>query len=129
MIKNPFQLFILQALTIPLVIGVFKLPAEKATLSLAANGIFWFVALTTISYKGLFQKLIGLSGLQFLITAVLPVTLLRILSWKGDFNSSQLLGATGAQWHAYSNVSFMIMLLTSLTLNLWIKFKSVQSSS
>jgi len=125
MLKSPLRLFIIQVLTIPLVIGVFKLPAEKAVLSLLANGIFWLISLLTLSYQGLFKKIIIISGLQFLITAVIPVTILRYLSWGGDFSSSTFLGVVGALWHSYSNLSFSLMLVTSLILSLWIKFNKV----
>jgi len=123
MLTSPFRLFLIQALTIPLVIGIFKLPAEKPVLSLIANGVFWLIALLTISYRGPLKLIIMISGLQFLITSVLPVTILRFTSWGGDFSTSTFLGIAGAHWHSYSNKSFSAMMLTSLLITLWLKFK------
>lgn len=123
MLKHPIPLLIIQVLTIPLVLGIFRLPAEKAILSLAANVVFWIIGLLTISYRGPYKNIIMIAGLQFLITSVIPVTILRYLSWGGDFNTSVFLGVAGAQWHSYSNKSFMVMLLVSLGVILWLKFK------
>lgn len=123
MLKHPIPLLIIQALTIPLVIGIFRLPAEKAILSLAANIVFWIIGLFTVTYKGPYKNIIMIAGLQFLVTSVIPVTVLRYLSWGGDFNTSVFFGIAGAQWHSYSNKSFILMLLASLGVSLWLKFK------
>lgn len=123
MLKNPIPLLVIQLLTIPLVVGIFSLPAEKAILSLAANAVFWIIGLLTISYKGPYKNIIIIAGLQFLVTSVIPVTVLRYLSWGGDFNTSVFLGIAGVQWHSYSNKSFTVMLLASLGVILWLKFK------
>lgn len=123
MLKHPIPLLIIQALTIPLVLGIFRLPAEKAILSLAANVVFWIITLLTVTYKGPYKKIIMIAGLQFLVTSVIPVTILRYLSWGGDFNTSVFMGIAGAQWHSYSNKSFILMILASLGVSLWLKFK------
>lgn len=108
--KNPRLLLVLQLLAIPIVIGIFKLPAEKKWLSLFANGIFLTTALITMTFQGERRSLVRIAGLQFLALAVLPITLLRIISWSKDFNTESLLGLSGKQWHSFSNLSFMLML-------------------
>jgi len=127
MLKSPIRLLLIQVMTIPLVIGIFRLPMEKAKLSLIANGVFWCLALLTLSYRGPLQKWIQLSGLQFLLLAVVPVTILRYLSWGGDFNTSAFLGVTGAQWHSYSNISYSLLLLVSFCISLGIKLNLFNS--
>lgn len=111
--KSPLKLLIIQILIIPLVILIFKFPAEKRWLSLLANSLFIGISILTIRYSGVFKNSIRLSGLQFLIGAVLPVTILRFISWNTDFSTTLFLGVSGYGWHKISNYSFMVMLLFS----------------
>ncbi len=113
--KSPLRLLILQLLAIPIVIVIFKLPFEKPTLSIFANIVFWTIGLISLRYSGPNRIPVLLTSLQFLFTAVLPVTILRYISWGGDFNTSSILGVTGASWHSYSNISYSIFLLGSIT--------------
>lgn len=127
--NNPLRLLMIQILTIPLVILVFKLPGEKATLSLIANTIFWLIGVLTVIYRGPLRLLILLAGIQFLLTSVLPVSLLRYKSWGGDFNSSTLFGIAGSQWHSYSNISFMVMICASIAVYFITFLQKKQTSS
>lgn len=109
--KSPFLILLIQIIIIPIIILIFKIPAEKPLLSIFANAIFMIVGLITLLYRGKGKILILISGLQFLFTAVIPISILRILSWGKDFNNTSLLGLTGAQWHSYSNYSYLFLLL------------------
>lgn len=113
-VRNPFKLLVLQIIAIPLVILVFRLPAEKQLLSLIANVIFLAISMVTIFYRGLYKNWIRFAGAQFLFLAVLPITVLRVLSWNGDFNNAMLMGVQGRQWHHYSNQSFLLMVLVTI---------------
>jgi hypothetical protein len=115
--KKLMVLLGIQLAVIPVVILIFKIPYEKRVLSLLANAVFVMVGIATLSYGGYHQWFIRMAGLQFLATAVLPITILRIISWEADFNTSSLLGITGAQWHRYSNISFSLLVgMTLLSL-------------
>lgn len=114
--KDMKKLFLLQVLVIPLVMLIFKLPAEKRWLSLAANGVFWCIAVLTISARGSARKPIMLAGMQFLLLAVIPITILRVLSWNDDFNTAEIVGITGKQWHSLSNISFLVMMAVTLVM-------------
>lgn len=118
-----YQLLVAQLLTIPLVILIFKLPAEKKVLSLFANILFWSIGLLTLLYKGSDKKWINLLGLQFIVLAVLPISILRITSWNSDFNTETLLGLSGAEWHSSSNLSFLVMLIGTFGFVVWRKMK------
>jgi hypothetical protein len=125
-LKSSVRLLILQLCVIPLVIFIFRLPFEKKVLSLFANGVFLMTATLTLFYSGTFQKWIRIAGVQFLLFAVLPITILRILSWNADFNESSLFGVSGRQWHASSNISFLIMLVVTLVVVIQSRLKSLQ---
>ncbi len=124
--KTTLKLLLCQVLTIPIVILIFKLPAEKKVLSLIANGVFWSIGLLTLFYKGTDKKWINLLGLQFLVFAVLPISVLRVLSWNSDFNTESFLTITGAQWHSTSNLSFMLMLLGTFAFSILRRLKPLQ---
>lgn len=112
--RKPHYLLIVQVLVIPLVILIFKMPAEKKILSLIANGVFWLTGLITVFYRGPYSGWAKLGGLQFLLLAVIPISILRFLSWNTDFNKESLLGVTGSEWHAFSNTVFLLMIGVSV---------------
>ena len=108
--RKPINLFIFQILVIPIVIFIFKMPAEKKVLSLFANGVFWVTGIVTLMYRGPFAKWSRIAGTQFLVLAVLPISILRFMSWESEFNQESLIGLRGSQWHSLSNIFFMVMI-------------------
>lgn len=124
--KNPRFLLLWQLIVIPLIILIFKLPGEKKWLSLLANGVFLMTALLAITFRGQRRVLLFFAGLQFLLAAVLPISVLRIISWKGEFNTETLFGITGRQWHSFSNLSFLVMVIITAFASLRLSLKGFQ---
>ena len=121
--KNHNKLLLMQILVVPIVIILFKMPAEKKVLSLFANGVFLTIALLTVLFQGRGKLWIQLVGWGFLLGSVAPIIVLRIQSWNSDFNSSLLLGWTGAQWHSFSNINFLVMLVVTLFVSIFVKIR------
>lgn len=126
--KNARLLFLIQCLVIPIVIIIFRMPAEKRVLSLIANSVFLTVSLLAMTFCGPQKIWVRAAGWQFLLVAVLPITTLRIMTWNGDFKSETLFGIAGEQWHAFSNYSFLLMMLITLMSTLIWSLKLFQRS-
>lgn len=110
MLRTPSLLLVFQMLAIPMVLGLFRLPIDKAVISLMASAVFLTIALVTIFYAGPYKRIVRVAGFQFLFIAVIPVLILRIKSWGNDFNTTLLLGGEGRDWHKIANISYLLML-------------------
>ncbi|MEY4615263.1 MAG: hypothetical protein RJB66_223 [Pseudomonadota bacterium] len=123
---NPRSLLLWQLIVIPLIILIFKLPGEKKWLSLLANGVFLTTALLAITFRGQQRRFLVFAGFQFLFAAVLPISVLRLVSWQGDFNTETFFGITGSQWHSFSNLSFLLMMTLTAFATLRVSLKGFQ---
>lgn len=100
------------------VLALFASIHEKQLAAVFAGGLFILSPLLVLTNEIRQQKLIlalksfSVWGcLQFLILSALPVFLLRVTNWGVPFDQLSMLGVAGPDWHRFSNISFLLMLL------------------
>lgn len=107
------------------VMGVFKLPITKEWASVMATSAFVIFSLLGLFYRGERAMVIRGVSLQFLVLAVLPILYLRLRSWgQGDFNDYSLMGIKAREWHRWSRISFILIVLVGL--GVWRKSLSIK---
>lgn len=124
--RNPYGYYLLvQVLTIPLVMLIFKLIADRKIASLVASFVFISVSLGIMAAEfrnfRFERKIFWLAGLQFFLLFVVPIFLLRVINWSEDFSSLHWGPISGPWLHRFSNFSDLLWMVVNLME--WWRFK------
>lgn len=111
--KNLKSLYILlgvELLTIPAVIIIFKLIADRKIAALVAACFFIIIPAVALWKITDTSKIFTAAHWQFLVLFALPIFILRITHWSQEFDTIEFMGVAAASLHKYSNISFGVML-------------------
>ena len=102
-----------ELLIVLLIMGIFKLIPDRPTAGLVAGSVFFVSTLLVIGLEWKFVRkwtwaLSG--GVVFFVFAVLPILVMRYLSWGIPFEEARLFGISGGIWHRASNYLYLLML-------------------
>lgn len=121
MLQNPltrYKLFLYFELAVVIgVMAIFRFtqdPAQRPTAGLVAGGLFLASTLVVLilewrAARAWTGTMIG--AMVFLVGSVLPVLILRLVSWGVPFDEAELFGVTGAFLHRSSNLVFLLFLV------------------
>lgn len=109
-----YSFLFLELFVVVAVIVIFRLMTDRPTAGVVAGTLFLVSTLFVLFWewrqaRRITGALIG-AGLFFL-GGVLPILLLRALSWGQDFEQAQLLGIPSGIWHRTSNLFFLFFLV------------------
>lgn len=111
--KNLIYAFLLEVLTLPLVILIFKFVEPRKIAGLLAGN--WFLVLAIIvyllikDYPGRSYARWGL--LAHVLLATLPLLILRLVFWNLEFSEISIFGISGTLIHRTSEKVFLLLVL------------------
>lgn len=112
---NQYALFmILEILTVPIVISVFKLVEPKKVAAVLAGSLF--VSLGFFIYSKSFRARKSLSlyfSFAHLFFLSLPMLIKRVFYWNSDFNEILFYGVPGPSFHKFSEAFFIVLFTAS----------------
>ena len=118
MLKNPirrYSVFMgIELLVVLIVMGLFKVVSDLALGGLIAGAVFLLSTLVILVIEWKIRRawtmaLIG--GLIFFLGGVLPILLLRLMTWGEPFKAAQIGPITGDFLHRTSNFLYLIFLV------------------
>ncbi len=116
--KNPvkrYSLFLsLQFVVVIAVILIFRLIEDRAIGGLVAGAVFVTSTLLVLMIEWRAERKItwALAGaLVFYVGGVLPILILRAISWGANFNASEMIGLSGKTLHQSSSLFFLVYLI------------------
>lgn len=121
MFKDPvsrYKIFLyLELAVVVAVMMIFRFikdPEMRPVAGLIAGSVFFISTVLVLILEWRFARawtttMIG--GLVFLIASVIPILLLRMMSWGVPFDEASLFGLPGAFLHKSSNIVFLLFLV------------------
>jgi hypothetical protein len=118
MLKNPisrYRLFLMmEVLVVISVIALFRIISDRLVAGAVAGAVFLFSTGFVIAteWKEARRLTFALAGaLLFFVGGVLPILILRWMSWGQSFETSELMGISGGFLHRSSNLLFLFFLV------------------
>jgi hypothetical protein len=114
--RNRYRNYLsLEAAVIVLVILCFKFIPDKKTASIFTSLLFLGSSLGILYWESKFAGYLRRPSfwgvMTFLILSAIPVFGLRMVYWDLPFEQIQVAGLTGQDFHQFSNIVFLLMLV------------------
>lgn len=124
--KLIFKVLIVQILTIPIIVMLFKLIGDPLYGGAVASSIFVIQYLWSLGcLKKLYKTTIGFwFMLANFMVVVLPLAVTRLINWPVDFSTYSIWGIEGPSFHKLSEKLYMVVVLALVVDLLWLFWKS-----
>ena len=118
MFKNKKDLLIfllLEILTVPTVIFIFKFVSPRNVAALLAGSVFVTLGAYILKISWPYRKSIILYAIGLhLFGFALPMLLMRLINWSSDFEKIKIFGLAGPQFHRVSEIFFTVLIFCTL---------------
>jgi len=116
--KTFLKILIVQILTIPMIVFLFKILQNNKVSGLIAGSVFFALSLFFLQrlfYRTKYLKTFSFYGIIFhLVFAVIPLMLVRLVYINEDFSNLTVFGLQAQSFHKISESIYMIMVLCTL---------------
>lgn len=115
--KVALPLLLMEILCIPTVIAIFKFISPKSTAALIAASLFLSIPLLSLKFFshpiGFVRSFFKWGHWQFFLCFALPIFVLRVAFWGQEFDQIEFLSINARSIHHWSNISFIVMLIST----------------
>jgi len=123
--QNYVLFLILEILTVPIVITVFKTVEPRKTAAVFAGSLFLSLGVFIIfKSRYAFKSITLYAALIHLCFFSAPMLLKRVLFWNEGFDRIQFYGMTGTEFHKIAEYAFVLLFMASAIDCLRLKKKS-----